>query len=378
MVHLLEGLQALARGEAAESLPREPVELGDVIDGAVHAARKRHPGVQYELAGRVDEGTVDGWEGGLRLLVDNLLDNAALHGRPQRQRRGRARARGRAARGAGRGRRPRHPARGSAGGCSSRSPAARTPGRTAPASGSRSSPSRRRSTAASCGWATPAAAGWGSRYGCRMPDLGAVMAAVRERYERVARRARPGLPAGGRLERPRRAGAPLRRPRARDGGRGAGHRGRLGLRHRRAVRAPGGADAPRRRWPATSATTSSPRFVELARAEHPDPRARFEVGSEVAEDVDYVLASGALNMRPGISDEDWEAHVQDQLRRLWAALAARARVQPAHPHRRAARRGALRRRPQGVGALELARARRCARGAEDGAAAARLHGARAP
>jgi two-component system sensor histidine kinase PrrB len=81
MVHLLEGLQALARGEAAESLPREPVELGDVLDAAVHGARKRHPGVQYELAGRVDEGTVDGWEGGLRLLVDNLLDNAALHGR---------------------------------------------------------------------------------------------------------------------------------------------------------------------------------------------------------------------------------------------------------------------------------------------------------
>jgi signal transduction histidine kinase len=82
MVHLLEGLQALARGEAAESLPRESVELGDLLDGAVHAARKRHPGVRYELAGRVDEGTVDGWEGGLRLLVDNLLDNAALHGRP--------------------------------------------------------------------------------------------------------------------------------------------------------------------------------------------------------------------------------------------------------------------------------------------------------
>ena len=38
--------------------------------------------MRYELAGRVDEGTVDGWEGGLRLIVDNLLDNAALHGRP--------------------------------------------------------------------------------------------------------------------------------------------------------------------------------------------------------------------------------------------------------------------------------------------------------
>ncbi|MEA2132637.1 MAG: two-component system, OmpR family, sensor histidine kinase PrrB [Solirubrobacteraceae bacterium] len=81
MVHLLEGLQALARGEAAESLPREPVELGDVLDAAVHGARKRHPGVRYELAGNVEEGRVDGWEGGLRLIADNLLDNAALHGR---------------------------------------------------------------------------------------------------------------------------------------------------------------------------------------------------------------------------------------------------------------------------------------------------------
>ncbi len=81
MVHLLEGLQALARGEAAESLPREPVELGDVLDAAVHGARKRHPGIRYELAGNVEEGRVDGWEGGLRLIVDNLLDNAALHGR---------------------------------------------------------------------------------------------------------------------------------------------------------------------------------------------------------------------------------------------------------------------------------------------------------
>jgi two-component system, OmpR family, sensor histidine kinase PrrB len=81
MVHLLEGLQALARGEAADSLPREPVELGDVLDAAVHGARKRHPEVRFELAGNVEEGRVDGWEGGLRLIADNLLDNAALHGR---------------------------------------------------------------------------------------------------------------------------------------------------------------------------------------------------------------------------------------------------------------------------------------------------------
>jgi two-component system sensor histidine kinase PrrB len=81
IVHLLEGLQALARGEAAESLPREDVELADLVDSAVYAARRRHAGVAYELTDDIDEATVHGWGGGLRLLIDNLLDNAALHGR---------------------------------------------------------------------------------------------------------------------------------------------------------------------------------------------------------------------------------------------------------------------------------------------------------
>src|SRR5438874_3677896 len=49
IVHLLEGLQALARGDAAESLPREDVEVGDLVDAAVYAARRRHPNVSYEL-----------------------------------------------------------------------------------------------------------------------------------------------------------------------------------------------------------------------------------------------------------------------------------------------------------------------------------------
>ncbi len=82
MTHLLEGLQALARGEAAEALPREPVELGDLVDGAVHAARRRHPRVGYALEDRIGDAALDGWPSGLRLVVDNLLDNAALHGRP--------------------------------------------------------------------------------------------------------------------------------------------------------------------------------------------------------------------------------------------------------------------------------------------------------
>jgi len=81
IVHLLDGLQALARGEAAEALPREAVELGDLVDAALYAARRRHPGIEYELREQNGEGSLNGWAGGLRLVVDNLLDNAALHGR---------------------------------------------------------------------------------------------------------------------------------------------------------------------------------------------------------------------------------------------------------------------------------------------------------
>jgi len=70
IVHLLEGLQALARGEAAESLPREDVELGDLVDEAMFAARRRHPGVEYDLDDGIADASVHGWGGGLRLVVE--------------------------------------------------------------------------------------------------------------------------------------------------------------------------------------------------------------------------------------------------------------------------------------------------------------------
>ena len=82
IVHLLDGLTALARGEAADALPREAVELGDLADAAVGAARRRHPDVAWTLEEDVGGATIEGWAGGLRLVLDNLLDNAALHGRP--------------------------------------------------------------------------------------------------------------------------------------------------------------------------------------------------------------------------------------------------------------------------------------------------------
>jgi two-component system sensor histidine kinase PrrB len=80
IVALLDGLQALARGEAAESLPREDVELADLVDTAVFSARRRRPGVSFDLVDDIGDATVHGWAGGLRLIVDNLLDNAAIHG----------------------------------------------------------------------------------------------------------------------------------------------------------------------------------------------------------------------------------------------------------------------------------------------------------
>jgi len=81
IVHLLDGLTALARGEAADALPREPVELADLVDAAIGAARRRHPYADWALEEDVGDATVPGWAGGLRLMLDNLLDNAALHGR---------------------------------------------------------------------------------------------------------------------------------------------------------------------------------------------------------------------------------------------------------------------------------------------------------
>jgi SAM-dependent methyltransferase len=61
-----------------------------------------------------------------------------------------------------------------------------------------------------------------------------------------------------------------------------------------------------------------PGLVAAARAAIDDPRARFAVAREVLEDADYVLASGALSIRPGVGDEVWAEHVRHVLRGLWA------------------------------------------------------------
>jgi len=79
IVELLEGLQTLARGDAGALPAHAPVDLGELVAACVAQARKRHRATEYRLSIRPGP-MIDGWVEGLRLAVDNLLDNAAVHG----------------------------------------------------------------------------------------------------------------------------------------------------------------------------------------------------------------------------------------------------------------------------------------------------------
>ncbi|HEX6389221.1 MAG TPA: HAMP domain-containing protein, partial [Solirubrobacteraceae bacterium] len=68
LVDLLDGLQALARGDATQ-VAQTDVELSEIVDGAVAAARVRWP--QTTFAAELPSADVvrRGWEAGLRMLV---------------------------------------------------------------------------------------------------------------------------------------------------------------------------------------------------------------------------------------------------------------------------------------------------------------------
>ncbi len=78
---LVDGLQTLARGEAGLVSPVAEVDLGDIADSAVFAAHTRHPELKIETdlppSGPIIRGDADG----LWRAVENLLENAARHGR---------------------------------------------------------------------------------------------------------------------------------------------------------------------------------------------------------------------------------------------------------------------------------------------------------
>ncbi len=82
LVDLLDGLQALARGDAGP-LEHEPVDLSGLVDEVVTAAATRHPGVVVAVDLPEAPVVLDGWEPGLRMVVENLVTNAIRHGGAQ-------------------------------------------------------------------------------------------------------------------------------------------------------------------------------------------------------------------------------------------------------------------------------------------------------
>ena len=81
-VRLLEALQILARGDAGAALPREEVEVADLVDAALERARRRHPDATFVLHAGDTATPLEAWPDGLQVLVENLIENAARHGRP--------------------------------------------------------------------------------------------------------------------------------------------------------------------------------------------------------------------------------------------------------------------------------------------------------
>jgi two-component system sensor histidine kinase PrrB len=81
LVALLDGLQALARGEAT-SPEHEDVDLADVVTRTIADTQARYPATAFALDVPDAPVVLRGWEPGLSLLVANLVTNAAHHGRP--------------------------------------------------------------------------------------------------------------------------------------------------------------------------------------------------------------------------------------------------------------------------------------------------------
>jgi signal transduction histidine kinase len=78
LVTLLDGLQALARGDA---IPESTdVDLAEVADIVLQGAVARLPDTAFDAALPDEPVMVRGWEPGLRSLVENLTVNAARHG----------------------------------------------------------------------------------------------------------------------------------------------------------------------------------------------------------------------------------------------------------------------------------------------------------
>jgi two-component system sensor histidine kinase PrrB len=82
MNRLVDGLQSLARGEAGLVQSGTEVDLGDIADSAAYVTRTRHPELSIDVDLPESGPTVTGDGDGLWRVIENLLENAARHGRP--------------------------------------------------------------------------------------------------------------------------------------------------------------------------------------------------------------------------------------------------------------------------------------------------------
>ncbi|MEV6978391.1 HAMP domain-containing sensor histidine kinase [Kitasatospora sp. NPDC093806] len=80
LLDLLTALSALARGDLVQVDAFQPVDLAELVDTAAAEARRRHPEAAFTVDAP-EELRVFGWESGLRIMLANLLGNAAVHGR---------------------------------------------------------------------------------------------------------------------------------------------------------------------------------------------------------------------------------------------------------------------------------------------------------
>ncbi|MFF0307881.1 sensor histidine kinase [Streptosporangium sp. NPDC004379] len=76
---LITMLRRLAQGELLDPATFTDVELTEVVTAATEDARRRHPHAVITVS-TADDVPVRGWAEGLRVIADNLLDNAAVHG----------------------------------------------------------------------------------------------------------------------------------------------------------------------------------------------------------------------------------------------------------------------------------------------------------
>ncbi|MFD1544758.1 sensor histidine kinase [Nonomuraea guangzhouensis] len=76
---LITMLRRLARGELLAPDAFADTDLSEIVNDAVKDARHRHPHATIKAC-LADGVRVRGWAEGLRMVADNLLDNAAIHG----------------------------------------------------------------------------------------------------------------------------------------------------------------------------------------------------------------------------------------------------------------------------------------------------------